>query len=50
MKLTSKYVQDVLGKIGKESHYLGSKPVSKWDKYDKSNWRALVRHTKYGRK
>jgi len=40
-KLTKKKVEKILRKCNKLPHYLSSKPIKKWNKYDKSNWKSL---------
>ncbi|MBU0893899.1 MAG: hypothetical protein KKB88_00480 [Nanoarchaeota archaeon] len=40
-RLTKKKVLELLKKCNKMPHYLASKPIKKWDKYDKSNWKSL---------
>jgi hypothetical protein len=42
-KLTSEYVEKYLDKRGLMPHYLGTKDPSKWDAYDKANWKSIKR-------
>lgn len=46
-KLTLSRVNIILNSLGKRTHYLKNKPVSKWDKYDKANWNSIIRNTVY---
>jgi len=46
-RLTNNRVVTILGNLGKMPHYLADKPVSQWDKYDNSNWNAIIRNTIY---
>lgn len=44
-KIEQEAVDDFFRKNQKELHYLASKPVTKWDRYDKSNYHALLAKT-----
>jgi len=46
-RLTSQRVNNILNSLGIAHHYLRYKHVSTWDKYDKSNWNAIIRNTKF---
>lgn len=46
-RLTFNRRNDILNKLSHYNHYLKYKPVSTWDRYDKSNWNAIIRNTKY---
>lgn len=35
-------VWEVLRQLDVETHYLGQKPTEEWDKYDLSNYKALL--------
>lgn len=39
---TPKSVGDVLSQLRHETHYLGSKPIKDWDKYDHANYKSLM--------
>ncbi len=45
--VTRNKVKEILNKLGKSTHYLMSKPISKWVKTDKLNWNALIRNTRW---
>ena len=45
-KPSHKRVEMVLRKMSNEGHYLMTKPIAKWDKYDMANWKAIVRKFK----
>ncbi len=40
-EVTTKKLMDILNQLGLCSHYLATKEIWKWDKYDYSNYRAL---------
>ncbi|MDG5490623.1 hypothetical protein [Psychroserpens sp. SPM9] len=44
-QLTREEVTRFFSRTQKETHYLASKPVDQWDKYDVSNYRSLLLKT-----
>lgn len=46
-RLTLNKVEEIFLELNYVPHYLMYKPISKWDKYDKSNWNNIIKNTKY---